>query len=260
MARLMVLTTPGRAVRGIQPPDPTPEKTSASTTATPLYPQGGYLIAGLVIFVVAAVVVWSILPGLFPKHADNVTFAPMDGVSAFAVFFLAAGIVERILEPFSAGLVRATPQKSGEDPKSGDATKQPQTAARGTDRFAALGKTKSEALTDKVRALQSGLDDPSTDPKSAIKQAAAEQSTADQAVVNGIFLIWSVATLLAVFLTFYFNLSLPKALGVKGTDTGFDLFLTAVIVGGGTKPLHDLISNMSTSSPDSDAKSTTTTS
>ncbi len=63
-----------------------------------------------------------------------------------------------------------------------------------------------------------------------------------------------MATLVAVNIAFYFGLSLPRALGVtKGTTAWFDLLLTAVIIGAGTKPLHDLITTIQSSGTDSSA-------
>jgi hypothetical protein len=73
---------------------------SVAVAPMPRYPEGPHFAVGAVIFVLGIVLVVAILPGLFPEH--SVTFSPADGVSAFALFFLAATVVERAIEPFSS--------------------------------------------------------------------------------------------------------------------------------------------------------------
>ena len=208
----------------------------------PRYPEGLHLVLGLVIFVFGTLLVASILPGAFPTH--SITFTPADGVSAFALFFLAATVVERAIEPFSSGLVRATPQWSaGTSGEARGAGSQRASVASGV--LAVLGKTKAEALTMRSSLIARVVDGTSADADEDTTKAAAEQATADQAVVNATFVLWAVSTLFAVPIVFYFGLSLPKALGVTaGTNLQVDQILTTIIVGSGTKPLHDIFSTV----------------
>jgi hypothetical protein len=182
----------------------------------PRYPEGLHLVVGLLVFVLGILLVALILPGLFPEH--SIAFSPADGVSAFALFFLAATVVERAIEPFASGLVRATPQwstgTSGNARGAGS-----QRAAGASGPLAALGKTKAEALTMRSSLIARVVDGTTADAGQDTTRAAAEQATADQAVVNATFVLWAVATLVATPIVFYFGLSLPKALGVTaGTN------------------------------------------
>jgi hypothetical protein len=225
-------------------PDPGNHVPAAAVAVAPMarYPEGLHLAVGLAIFVLGILLAVSIFPSLFPAH--SVTFTPADGVSAFALFFLAATVVERAIEPFASGLVRASPQWStGTSGSARGAGSQRAGGASGP--LAALGKTKAEALTMRSSLIARVVDGTTADAGEDMTRAAAEQATADQAVVNATFVLWAVATLVATPIVFYFGLSLPKALGVTaGTNLQVDQVLTAIMVGSGTKPLHDIFSTV----------------
>jgi hypothetical protein len=240
MAQMLVARTM------MEPPgsDPRQPARAAAVAVAPMprYPEGLHLVLGVGIFGVGVLLVAAILPGLFPEH--SITFSPADGVSAFALFFLAATVVERAIEPFASGLVRATPQwstgTSGNARGAGS-----QRAASASGPLAALGKTKAEALTMRSSLIARVVDGSTANAGEDTTRAAAEQATADQAVVNATFVLWAVATLVAAPIVFYFGLSLPRALGVTaGTNLQVDQILPAIVVGSGTKPLHDLFSSV----------------
>lgn len=136
----------------------------------------------------------AILVAVFLGYRSGVTFAPKDGISAFALFYIAAAGVERILEPFSGFLVRG-------NSASGGAPGQPKASLAAAD--------KPEAET------------------------------------NGTLVMWGASTLLAAVACWYFGLSLFAAVGVTGgIDSAVALFVTAILIGSGTKPLHDFISTL----------------
>jgi len=222
---------------------------NTSVAKTPRYPERLALVIGLVVFVVAVGLAF-LLSGI----DRAITFTPPDGITAFALFFLAATVVERVLEPFSSALVRSQPQPATTESGSDSTT----TAAPAAGRLSFLGKTKADALDRRTGLLAAAMGEGDDGTKTT--QAAAEQATADQAVVNGTFVIWAFATLLAVMLSWYFALSLPTALGVSWTDPEaldktVSLVITALVVGAGTKPLHDFFSNIQKDSQGQNASS-----
>ena len=253
MASLVTARIGGAAADG-QPGQPPAAATNppraAAAASKPKYPERPYLLAGLALMALAwAVDILAMPPILAQVRPAAPTFMPPDGVSAFAIFFLAATVVDRIIEPFSSGLVRATPkQAAGDDASSAE-------SAEGA--AAALGKPKADALTRKNVLLAGIVAGTSTDPEADAEQAAAEQATADQAVVNGTFIVWAVATLIAVPIVSYFSLSLPTALGVQQANPNVDQLITALVVGAGTKPLHDFLASIEKSSQSQDSDSET---
>jgi len=74
-------------------------------------------------------------------------------------------------------------------------------------------------------------------------ESVGAASDAAQAETNGMLIMWGAATLVGALACWYFGLSLFKAIGVGGdVADSVALFGTALIVGSGTKPLHDAIS------------------
>jgi hypothetical protein len=128
---------------------------------------------------------------------SGVQFNPQPGIGAFAIFYLIAALVERVLEPFSGLLI----------------------FARTSDEQGATSTTRKTDLT--------------------------ESSDKTQASTNGTIVMWAAATLLSTVACWYFGLSLFRAVGVTaGVADWVALFVTALIIGSGTKPLHDVISNL----------------
>jgi hypothetical protein len=222
---------------------------AAAATTSPRYPELGTLIVGALVLAAAwAVALWAMPSVLNVIRPETPTFDPPDGISAFALFFLAATVVERVIEPFSSGLVRASSQQ--------EATRTT-TAEPATGTGAILGKSKAEALQLRSALLAGIVSGTSASPEADAKKAAAEQATAEQAVVNAGFIVWAVATLVAVPIISYFGLSLPVALGVTNTNSTVDVLISALVVGAGTKPLHDFLSNIEKSSASKDTDSPT---
>ena len=54
--------------------------------------------------------------------------------------------------------------------------------------------------------------------------------------------LWVIASALGIGLAFWIQLGLFKVSGVSTIDQTLDKVLTGIIIGSGTKPLHDLIS------------------
>jgi hypothetical protein len=137
--------------------------------------------------------------------------------SAFGALFVAALAIERVIEPISDFL----------GPNTKNASK--------------LAKTK-------VAAAKSASADKVT------KQAAADQATDDLGVARQLTALatWAAATAIAFVLCGGLKILLLSAI-VDTTKGGQpsrwgDLLVTGLVVGAGTKPLHDLVSNIQKSS------------
>jgi hypothetical protein len=61
---------------------------------------------------------------------------------------------------------------------------------------------------------------------------------------NTAVIAWGVASFLAMVLCGWFGILLLRLTGLKGVPAELDIVLTGLQFGSGTKPLHDLISNV----------------
>jgi len=125
-----------------------------------------------------------------------VHFVPKEGISAFAVAYLEAQLIERIIEPIN-------------------------------------GIFGNKKQLDKLRN-QSRL-------------SSANKKTVDKLETRRTFSIWGFASLLGMLLS-YLTVGLFATIGAtfvsQGFGMSFDAILSGIIVGGGTKPLHDIIEYM----------------
>lgn len=132
-----------------------------------------------------------------------------EGVGLFALLYIAAQAIERILEPFSKL-----------DPKKAELVK---------DR------------DDKAAAAQRGAQ---------AKPAADAQGSLDRWRANRAVLLWGAATVLGMFGSAAFGIYLLRLVVVPAAEGGalpsleLDILVTGLAIGGGTKPLHDLISRI----------------
>ncbi len=124
--------------------------------------------------------------------------------SAFAALFVFAAAVERLIEPLSRWMPGRGAQERYE-----------------------------RALAD----LDNGV-------PGAIHAAAFHRAAADQARASRSLIMWGVATFLATVLSagagFYLLRMISADAGWHGVSAWVDALVTGLIVGSGTKPLHDL--------------------
>jgi hypothetical protein len=158
-------------------------------------------------FIVGGIVLALLLPAW--RTGPFLTFVPKAGVSAFAIAYLDAQLIERIIEPFNKAF-----GNNGEIAKL-RADGSPSTLIPAAEK----GKGDKEDKDDKVKL--SSLE------------------------TQRMFSIWGFASLLGIVLC-YLTIGLYATVG--GTFTGLpvngyalDAILSGIIVGAGTKPLHDLI-------------------
>lgn len=183
-----------------------------------------YAAAGALI-VVGLLVGWCLLTW---RHGPNAPLPQLSpGVGAFAVLYIFAQSIERLIEPVSPflGSILGVGNKSGE---SEDKKK----------------KYKKELITDRNKYL---VEAKTGGDKAVAKQCADAQYLLNQFRRNSATLAFGTATLLAMLGAGVSGFLLLHIVGLTDAPTMLDLFITGLAVGGGTKPLHDLITNITES-------------
>jgi hypothetical protein len=166
-----------------------------------------WMLGGYAFAVAGAILGWFLFRAFDPKP-----FTPGPNISTFAMLYILTQALERLLEPLSAFLDGATKraQKVG---------------ARNSAMIAAVaaGPSPSTADLDAVRLAQKEVD----------------QLRRNKAVV-----LWGVATFLAMLVSGWLGVFLLHLMGVHEGGHMVDILVTGLVIGSGTKPLHDLISNI----------------
>jgi hypothetical protein len=142
-------------------------------------------------------------------------FTPGDGISVFAPLYILAQAIERFIEPFSSYLGSAAPDDAPADQPAGK-------------------KNKADALELLNQAV-------------AMKDAPAAAAWArvvDKIRRNTAVVAWGLASFLGMVLCGLFGLYMMRLVGFTGVPKQVDIVLSGLAVGSGTKPLHDLISNV----------------
>jgi hypothetical protein len=202
---VIVLASPTRE-EAAPTADSTTAPAAASGPSAPTTSPGIKYVVSASFLVVAAYVAALIVSA---KVWDK---GPLDGrklitdVSIFALLYVAAQAVERLLEPVSWLAL-----------KIDDAKKTRDTA------FAAYQTSgKSDAGTTAANA-----------------QASLEHARSNRAVVY-----WALATGVGMFAAAALKLYFLHILGVTDAPRWAEILVTGLVIGGGTKPLHDLISRI----------------
>ena len=158
---------------------------------------------------------------------------PVQGVSIFAVVYLEAQFIERIVEPFSEqggskqdqsapkGSTTNPPQKNSTDPNKG---------VQLFGDWQEIDKLEYQAAHPKTKG------GPGLSPEDSEK---LNQLKTQRAIS-----LWGLSSLLGIVLS-YFTMGLFQLVGttlVWGLwGHAIDSIISGVIIGGGTKPLHDVI-------------------
>jgi hypothetical protein len=185
---------------------------------------------------VVLVVVGTLFGTVLYNGGLDVTFTPPTGVGIFALFYILAQVIERILEPF-APFLGTTKAK---DPASGKEEVTTQLGAR-----ASMDMAVAAALAS---------------PEDKAGAAADAQRNVDQVRANATVVTFGVASLLAMLGAGLLEALLLETVGVEGLGANganvvwIDILVTGLAVGAGTKPLHDLISNIKESKEDKQDK------
>src|SRR6476646_9952861 len=137
---------------------------------------------------------------------------PVAGLTIFALFFTSALALERLLEPV-AGLLGIDKTEQNAKKAESDAKEKAHNLAPG----------QQHELADKLT-----------------EAAAQTQNVADWRFVRTTT-FWALATVLAVAASAAFHLYFLRTIGVSVQYRWADILATGLIIGGGTKPLHDLV-------------------
>jgi hypothetical protein len=148
-------------------------------------------------------------------------FAPAAGISVFAPLYILAQAIERLIDPLNSFVAGKAPDAAG-------------TTADGTPIAAGRSVKKREAVHNVNRAIMRG----------SSQSAADWQAVVDQIRVNTALLAWTLASVLAMLACGLFGLYMMRAVGFDAVPKWADVVITGLAVGSGTKPLHDLISNL----------------
>lgn len=193
------------------------------------------------------------------KPAD---FMPSSNYAAYAGLFIMALAIERILEPFSGLFAPKTKVKK-----------------------AICRATAARAKRAQTAAASSGPDSVGAVPVAQMAAAAAAQTEFHRSQGARAVLMWATASVLAMFACASLGIFLLRSVETPSPAKGraasasvssrsaassapssakdpnrlLDLLVTGLVVGAGTKPLHDLISQIQTSSGNSKAKASSTT-
>lgn len=163
---------------------------------------------GLAVMVVVGLVTWLITATLGTATAPPPV--AVNGLGIFAVFFVAALAVERLIEPITL-LDRKKPE---------------------------LEKTAKETHKAAVTAAN---DPQASDAQGTLEDAAADASAAAEvwATYRAIAL-WGLASLVGALAAALLNLHLLKTAGIQTPSLYLEILATGLIIGAGTKPLHEL--------------------
>ncbi len=212
----MAVVTAKRALvaAGIDPVDPVPNIQGEATDHSV-----DKLIVGL--SAIAAVILADVIISTL-MHDGGYTMAtakgPVQGLTIFATFFVAAAALERLLQPLAGWLPSAT-----------DAGVNAATAK------AAAGPTVALAAADPHDSTSEAT------AKQALTEAA---KAADKSSYTGFWksvLLWALATTIAMAASAGMKLYFLRTVGIASGPRWSEVLATGLIIGSGTKPLHDLV-------------------
>lgn len=133
-------------------------------------------------------------------------------------------------------------------------------AAQGVSIFACL-YIFAQVIERILEPLSSYLD--GEKKKAALETLSSAATPENRAAVakikrNRAVLLWAIASALAMLASGGLGVFLLRAVGLTGVPAWVDVLVTGLAVGSGTKPLHDLISNLQSSSSSQEASAAST--
>jgi hypothetical protein len=178
--------------------------------------------------VIVAAAIAAIAVGLWITMAnteDAILFSstvtnPVGSLTIFSVFFVVAAAIERLMEPF-AGLL---PDKADLNKKAED--------------------DKSAAESARAEAETAGSDEDKEKKKKEAQKKDADAEGSTDLVFGETIGFWALATILGFVASAMLKLYLPYAVGITTGGRAIQILATGLIIGGGTKPLHDLVGYM----------------
>lgn len=161
--------------------------------------------------------------GLITKDSNyNSSVIPsptaVDGLTIFAVFFVAALAIERALEPFANAF-------NIENNKAA-ATSETDKAKTEVEKLAASGSNPTEAQK--------------TSAKNSLDAAVVKVQDVSESAFWRQTIFWGIATVLAMAASALLHLYLLRTVGIASGNRTLEVLATGLIIGAGTQPLHDL--------------------
>ena len=242
-------------------------------------PTWPWILSAFVILAAGTAASYFVWKGV--KPAD---FMPSSNYATYAGLFIMALAIERILEPFSGLFVPTMKVKKATSRATAARAKRAQTAATISGPHAAavvpVGPAKRVAVAQQAAVAQRAAvaqqaaaarqAAAAAEKEAAVAQAALHRSQSARAV-----LMWATASVVAMFACAALGVFLLRSVETPGPaktiaassapspaespNRVLDLLVTGLVVGAGTKPLHDLISQIQTSSGSSKAKASSPT-
>jgi hypothetical protein len=233
-------------------------------------PSWPWILAAFGILAVGAIVSYVVWRSVKPTD-----FMPSSNYAVYAGLFVMALALERVLEPFSGLFVPSVKAKKAQSTALAAHAKRAQVVAATSQLDAAVADPAAAQRAQET--LQAAA--------AAQKDAAVAQKEHHHSQANRAVLMWATAAVLAMLacasLGIFLLRSIETPSAVKGStasasvrsssaapsapspaknpDRLLDLLVTGLVVGAGTKPLHDLISQIQTTSGKSKASASATT-
>lgn len=209
----------------------------------------------------SVVIVGAIVGWILYKSVKPADFIPKSDYSVFAGLFILAAALERLLEPFS----NLIPPKTDQTKKDLEAAVE---TANNSQNDAAIEAEAIATDNDEGNTAAETVAHTTIDYGS---RAADQQAKLDRQRTERSFLLWAAATVLAILgcagtgafmlravadvprcdpksastvTTTDPSLKTPQGCTANDPNRFFDLVLTGLVVGAGTKPLHELISGV----------------
>lgn len=198
-----------------------PEVTVAAASDQEERPDWWAVGISIAAVVIAAILAWLGNRNWWDPGAASRVALPAQGLSVFAFFYVIAQAEERALEPISWVLLRTSKLEQQRDTTLA--------SAQNTMTMAGIGQSTVAAATSQAKA------------------AADAQADLDRRRANRTLVFWAIATAVALFASAYLKLYFLRVIGLQGAPRFMDILVTGLVVGAGTKPLHDLITRIDAS-------------
>ncbi|SCX28020.1 hypothetical protein [Mycolicibacterium fluoranthenivorans] len=172
-----------------------------------------------------------------PSIVSTGSAVPLDGLTIFAVFFVAALAIERLLEPFSDAIL----------PTATSAVKAGAALRNAGALTAVFVRTRSQRR-ETATSDESDNDADSKLVTQEIKSAATKAENLSVRQLARTTAFWVIATCAGMVVAASMNLYFLSTIGIAATKPWWaEVLATGLIIGGGTKPLHDLVKLISKS-------------
>ena len=218
----------------MDPPAPQPDPGRAELEAESQLAPFAVVIGAMLLVAAAAV-----LSIAFLYDEEHTLSIKPEGIAIFAPLYVAAQAIERFLEPIASRFF--TPTEEKDDVKQARETKLRVTEAARAMPLPAAGATAERG------ALMARATPPDVKAADTSEQLALHRLRRKKSIRKLVW--WAVASVLGLVLCAGFGLGIFAAMAEstedwKDSQHFLDIALTGLVIGAGTKPLHDLITRL----------------